>query len=76
MAPATDAILARYQGEIEEKATLLETIVEDAERAGRDLNPQEMELIGRPAAAAGTADRRVTPADRTDRGPVQDRPRQ
>ena len=44
---ATDSILARYAGEIEERQTFLNGIVEKAEEEKRDLTTQEMELIER-----------------------------
>lgn len=44
---ATDALLARYQAESEERSTFIDGVVEDAEKEGRDLTPQEMELLTR-----------------------------
>lgn len=44
---ATDSLLARYQGEIEERNSFIEQVVEEAERSARDLTPQEVEMIGR-----------------------------
>jgi HK97 family phage major capsid protein len=43
----TDQMLARIAGEIEEKQSFIDGIVEEAEKTGRDLNGQEMELITR-----------------------------
>jgi HK97 family phage major capsid protein len=43
----TDQMLARYGRELEERQAFIDGIVEDAETAGRDLNTQEMELLGR-----------------------------
>jgi HK97 family phage major capsid protein len=45
--PATDALLARYQAESEERSTFMEGLVEQAEKDGRDLTQQEMELLTR-----------------------------
>jgi HK97 family phage major capsid protein len=38
---ATDAMLARYQAELEEKRTLMDGLVEAAESAGRDMTEEE-----------------------------------
>ena len=43
----TDQMIARYAGEIEERQTFLDGIVEGAESASRDLTTQEMELVTR-----------------------------
>ena len=45
--PPTDALLARYQAESEERTTFMDGVVETAERDGRDLNSQELELLNR-----------------------------
>lgn len=57
----TDSMLARYQGELEEKSTLLESIVEEAERSGRDLNAQEMEMLGRTRDRINAINEQVDP---------------
>ena len=44
---ATDALLARYAGEIEERQTFMDGIVEAAEHDKRDLTAQELEMLGR-----------------------------
>jgi HK97 family phage major capsid protein len=44
---ATDVMLARLQTEIEEKRTFADQLVDNAQRAGRDLTDQEMELYKR-----------------------------
>jgi len=44
---ATDALLARYAGEIEERQTFMDGIVEAAEKDKRDLTAQELEMLGR-----------------------------
>jgi len=56
-----DAMLARYQGEIEEKSSFLEQLVEEAEKAGRDLSPQEMEMIGRTRDRINAINEQVDP---------------
>ena len=44
---ATDQMLARISAEIEEKQKFIDGVVEDAEKDGRDLSQQEMELVTR-----------------------------
>jgi HK97 family phage major capsid protein len=44
---ATDALLARYQGEIEERSSFIDGLVEGATKEGRDLTEQEMDLLTR-----------------------------
>jgi hypothetical protein len=44
---ATDQMLARYMGEIQERRSLLENLSEQAATEGRDLTPQELELAVR-----------------------------
>ena len=44
---ATDQMLARVASEIEEKQQFIDGLVEDAQKDGRDLNEQEMELATR-----------------------------
>ena len=47
MANATDAILARYQAELEEKKIQMDGIIEAAQADGRDVRPEEMDLYNR-----------------------------
>ena len=58
---ATDSILARYAGEIEERQTFLDGIVEKAEEEKRDLTTQEMELIERTRDRIGSINEQVAP---------------
>jgi hypothetical protein len=44
---ATDAMLARFQAELEEKRTLMDGLVEGAESSGRDMTAEETELYTR-----------------------------
>jgi hypothetical protein len=44
---ATDAMLSRFQAELEEKRTLMDGLVEGAESAGRDMSAEETELYTR-----------------------------
>jgi HK97 family phage major capsid protein len=43
----TDAMLARYAGELEERQTFIDRLVEGAQHERRDLKPDEMELVTR-----------------------------
>lgn len=47
MANITDAVLARYQAEIEEKKVQMDGILEGAQSDGRDVTAPEMELFNR-----------------------------
>jgi hypothetical protein len=47
VANATDAILARYQAELEEKKIQMDGIIEAAQADGRDVRPEEMDLYNR-----------------------------
>src|SRR5262245_8798166 len=49
----TDQMLSRLVAEIEEKQTFIDGVVEDAEKEGRDLNAQEMELATRARTRVG-----------------------
>ena len=44
---ATDALLSRYQVELDERRTFMDGLVEAAESEGRDLSAEEMELYTR-----------------------------
>jgi len=44
---ATDTLLARLAGEVEERQTMMDGLVESAQREKRDLTEQEMELVTR-----------------------------
>ena len=43
--PATDSMIARLQRELEDKDTFVDGIVADAEKAQRDLDAREMEMV-------------------------------
>jgi HK97 family phage major capsid protein len=49
----SDQMLARLAGEIENQQTFIDGVIEDAEKEGRDLNAQEMELITRARTRLG-----------------------
>jgi HK97 family phage major capsid protein len=44
---ATDAMLSRFQAELEERRTFMDGLIEAAESAGRDLTTEEMDLYTR-----------------------------
>jgi HK97 family phage major capsid protein len=58
---ATDAILKRHATEIEERQAFLDSLVEAAEKDGRDLSAQEMELATRTRDRLAELDAQVTP---------------
>jgi HK97 family phage major capsid protein len=58
---ATDALLARLQGEIEERSTFMDNLVEGAEKDGRDLTEQEMSLLARTRDRIGDINKQVDP---------------
>lgn len=58
---ATDALLARLQGEIEERSTFLDNLVEGAESDRRDLTEQEMTLLARTRDRIGELTKQVDP---------------
>ena len=47
MANVTDAVLARYEAELEEKKIQMDGIIEGAQSEGRDIAPAEMDLYNR-----------------------------
>jgi len=58
---ATDQMLARVASEIEEKQQFVDGIVEDAQKEGRDLNEQEMELVQRTRTRLGELSSQMEP---------------
>ena len=58
---ATDQMLARVAAEIEEKQTFIDGLVEEAEKEGRDLNQQEMELVTRSRTRLGELNDQMEP---------------
>jgi HK97 family phage major capsid protein len=63
----TDQMLARYAGELEERQSFIDGIVEDAESSNRDLNPQEMELVTRARDRISTINGLVAPLAESSR---------
>jgi HK97 family phage major capsid protein len=58
---ATDSLLARYAGEIEERQTFIDGLVEAAEKEGRDLTTQELELLGRTRDRISEVSKQIDP---------------
>ncbi len=57
----TDQILTRHVAEIEDKQTFMDGIVEAAEKDGRDLNAQEMELVTRARDRIAELNKQIEP---------------
>jgi HK97 family phage major capsid protein len=64
---ATDQMLARYVGEIEERQKFIDGMVEDAEKDQRDLTPQEMELVTRARDRIGVCNEQMQPLEESRR---------
>jgi HK97 family phage major capsid protein len=62
---AGDALLARYQAEIEERSKFIDGVVEGAEKDERDLTEQEMTLLARTRDRIGELNAQVTPLQST-----------
>lgn len=62
---AGDALLARYQAEIEERSKFIDGIVEAAENDSRDLTEQEMTMLARTRDRIGELNAQVTPLHST-----------
>ena len=60
---STDQMLARYVGEIEERQTFIDGLVEAAENEKRDLNEQEMELVTRARDRIQVVNRNMEPLE-------------
>jgi HK97 family phage major capsid protein len=58
---STDAVLARFTGEVEERTRFMDTLVEAAEKEGRDLNEQEMELLTKTRQRIGVVQQQIEP---------------
>jgi HK97 family phage major capsid protein len=71
----TDQMLSRYAGELEERQTFIDGVIEDAETAGRDLNPQEMELLTRARDRISTINGLVQPLAESSRIAAESRSR-
>ena len=62
---AGDALLARYQAEIEERSKFIDGVVESAEKDERDLTEQEMTLLARTRERIKALDEQVQPLQST-----------
>ena len=58
---ATDSLLARFSAEIEERQTFIDGLVEAAEKDGRDLTAQELEMLGRTRDRIGEVNKQIDP---------------
>jgi len=58
---ASDAMLARLQGELDERCQFQEGLIEAAQTAGRDLNSNEMELYNRAASRIAELEAQLDP---------------
>ncbi len=61
MPPAVDSLIARLQGEVEERSTFMDGLVEAAENEKRDLTEQEMTLLARTRDRIGAIQAQVGP---------------
>jgi hypothetical protein len=61
MPGSTDALLARYQGEVEERSTFIDNLVEGAQKEDRDLTEQEMDLLTRTRERIQAINKQVGP---------------
>jgi hypothetical protein len=64
---STDQMLARYMGEIEERQTFIDGLVEAAENEKRDLNEQEMELVTRARDRISVVNQNMKPLEESRR---------
>ena len=72
---ATDALLARYQGEVEERSRFIDGLVEGAEKEQRDLTEQEMDLLTRTRERIQTINQQVGPLKEAAKIAVESRRR-
>jgi hypothetical protein len=72
---ATDALLARYQGEIEERSTFIDNLVEAAQTETRDLTEQEMDLLTRTRERIQVINQQVGPLQEAAKIAVDSRKR-
>jgi len=63
----TGQMLARISSEIEEKQTFIDGIVEDAEKEGRDLKSNEMEMVTRARTRLGELNEQAKPMQEAER---------
>lgn len=73
--PATDAMIARLEGELEERNSFVEGLVAGAHDANRDLSSQEMELIGSARERIGKLGEQLNPLRETSKISIESRRR-
>ena len=72
---ATDAMIARLESELEERNAFVEGLIGSAQDAGRDLNTQEMELIGSARERMGKLGAQLDPLRETSKIAIESRKR-
>jgi len=72
---STDALVARFSGEVEERTKFMDGIVEAAQTEGRDLTDQEMELLTRTRERIGAVNKQLEPLTEAARIAEQSRNR-
>jgi HK97 family phage major capsid protein len=72
---ATDAMIARLESELEERNAFVEGLIGSAQDAGRDLNTQEMELIGSARERMGALGKQLDPLRETSKIAIESRKR-
>lgn len=72
---ATDAMIARLEGELEERNAFVEGLVAGAQDAGRDLSSQEMEMIGNARGRINDLAQQLEPLRATSALSIQSRNR-
>jgi HK97 family phage major capsid protein len=79
MPAQTDAMIARLEADLEERNAFIEGLIAGAQEAnnntGRDLNSQEMELIGSARARIAAVNEQLTPLRETSRIAIESRNR-
>jgi len=73
--PASDSMIARLDGELEERSAFLEGLIAGAEDSGRDLNSQELEMIGAARDRIGQLNAQLAPLRETSRIAIEARQR-
>jgi HK97 family phage major capsid protein len=72
---ATDAMIARLEGELEERNAFVEGLVAGAQDGGRDLSSQEMEMIGNARARITDLAQQLEPLRATSKLSIESRNR-
>jgi HK97 family phage major capsid protein len=73
--PATDVLVDRYQREADDRTAFIEQLSADAEQAGRDLSPQEMEMITRAQTRVTELGQQIAPLREAARVAAESRAR-